>query len=167
MLENTRSGLGISCGGLAILSLSFVQTQTLPVPFAQWAYALPVVFVGVTFATAQKNMTRTLAFLAFIVIGSLAIDATNGLLELTIAGAAMMACGFFRLAPTLLSAWCGRMSLWIYLAHPAVMTMLVRGANIPEGSVVLAVLTAAVTLAIVAVAETLTSSRLLGNALNP
>ena len=160
------SGVAFFCAGTALLLFNVVQVVGLPVPFAQWAYALPSVLLGVTFALERQNVTQTLGLLTFFCLTALALDLTTGLLEIAIAGAALALCSNLHLPSTGLSRWCGRVSLWVYLVHPIAMTIIVRGIGVPDGSVLLAVLTTATTLLIVGLSQALGGSRLHRFALN-
>lgn len=141
--------------GLAMLAIRIAGANDLPVPFAQWAYAVPSVFLGLSIALTGYKKALLQGILALFVLTALALDLTSGLFEIAIAGCAMLLCLQFQLPRTTLSAQCGRMSLWIYLIHPAIMSLIVRGAGLPEGTVALAILTTVISVAIVAVWETL------------
>lgn len=146
--------------GFALGLLSLSQTIAWPDPLAQWAYALPVVLAAIGCALCCKKQSLTLAILGIFVFLALALDRTQGLLEITLAGVVLVTCMACPTRPTVVSAWCSRASLAIYLIHPAVMTMLVRGGGLPEGGIGLAVLTLILSLGVVAVWETVNARRI-------
>lgn len=153
------SWLSLICTGVALIGLACAQTAQLPVPFAQWVYACPVVMLGVAFTLCRRNQRQTLTVFGIFACTALALDLTHGLLEVCIASLALLVCRVFPSQPSLLATWCARASLTIYLIHPAVMTVIVRGIGVAEGTTLLALLTTGFSLMIVALWETVTLSR--------
>lgn len=154
------SWLSLICTGLALVCFAQVQVNDWPVPFAQWAYAAPAVLLGVAFALSRRNVTQTLTLLVVFVLAAWTLDLKIGVLEIAVAGAGVMACLIWPRPMTGMSQMCAKIALWAYLIHPAVMTLIVRGVGVPEGSVGLAVLTILTTFTIVAIWETVAVRRM-------
>lgn len=156
---------GLAGGGFALWCFSLLQPAGLSDPLAQWAYAAPIVILAVGFALCDQNVSLLLTILALFVLSALAFDATDGLVEVACAGATLVACLAYPLRPSGLSMWCAKVSLWIYLVHPAVMTLLIRGGLVREGSIFLALLTFIISLGAVATWETVGVQRRTAKAL--
>ncbi len=151
--------LSIVCVCVALWSFSLLQTADLPDPLAQWAYAAPIVILGVGLALCRTNKSLLLTMLALFVLSALALDVTVGLLEISCAGFILIACLAYPMQPTGLSTWCAKASLWIYLVHPAAMTLLIRAGAAAEGSILLALLTFLISVGVVAAWETIETQR--------
>ena len=142
----------LSC---ALLALWANQHANLPMPFAQWAYALPAVFLGASFALLRDQPVHVLGLAALFVFAALSAQWTAGLLQLTLASGALVICLLLPQHPSRWSGLCARAAFLVYLIHPAVITILVRGGIAPAQSLALAVLTTFFSIGIVALWETI------------
>jgi fucose 4-O-acetylase-like acetyltransferase len=133
-----RTALIMAVAGVAILLLR--QGVSLPVPFAQWLYALPAVCIGVTLALVWGRVALMGVFLAAFAGAALLIGASEGLLQIVIAGGALMFCKICTLPATRSAHLAGALSLGVYLAHPLVLSVLGRTTSIAPNSLSMAVL---------------------------
>ena len=143
----------------ALAALAAVQTNPLPTPLAEWAHALPAVLLGTAFALTRARPGYMLGMLVLFVCAALSLQWTVGVLQIALASGLLILCRVIYMRPTALSAAAARASLWIYLIHPAVMTLAVRGDIAPDASTALAVIVTLVSLFIVAIWETIRQGR--------
>jgi len=147
--------------GAALVALGANQNAALTVPFAQWGYALPAVLLGVSFALMRGQPLQILGLATFFVFAALSLRWTDGLLQIVLASGALTICLLLSVKPTALSAFATRAAFYVYLLHPAVITLLVRSGLMPEQSIGLAVATTVISLGIVAIWETMRSRAIL------
>lgn len=136
--------LGLAVFALAALALGqgHVLSEPLPIPLAQWLYVLPALALGLLIAV-QDNL-RTGAIVALATASLLfgvgwVLDWQNGTEQLLLATAVTAVCVWVWLPSTRVTARAGEVALTVYLAHPLVASLLVRGADLPEASLSLAV----------------------------
>jgi fucose 4-O-acetylase-like acetyltransferase len=133
----------------ALLALGLDQPGGLPVPFAQWAYGAPATLLGAALgvaalgAGAAEGLLAGAAAAGAVLAGAAALGWTAGLLQLAIALAAFLACRALVLPRTAASAAAARLSLTVYLAHPAVETLVQHITGWPDGDLRLALAMAA------------------------
>lgn len=151
--------LSLFFAGVALYALALLHANDLPDPLAQWAYATPIVCIGLSCVFCRGKSSQTLGVLGLFVFSALAFNLTAGLLEITIAGLCLVACLAVPLKPTVASAWCARASLFVYLIHPAVMTLIERSGAMAERSIGLMALTTVLSLLAVAIWETMALPR--------
>ena len=144
-----RLGLVAGCASFALAALLALQGVDLPIPVAQWAYALPAVALGVAFALTQGLAQRSLASAALIMatLGGLALTGwVPGARQLALAAGALWLCFAFPLPDSRAARLSADLSLTLYLAHPMVATILARTTPLAEKSTAMALATLAVTL---------------------
>jgi len=140
---------------LSLMTLALWQITNPPSPIAQWAYALPSVFLGASFALTVGRIWRMIAVTALFLCMALSANWTLGLLQLGIAAAALIACQLIATKPNAVSAFAARASLWVYLIHPAVAAVAIRSQIIPDNSTILAIVVTLGSLGIVILWETI------------
>ena len=149
MGARARLGLVAGCASFALAALLALQGMDLPIPVAQWAYALPAVALGVAFALTQGLAQRSLASAALIMatLGGLALTGwVPGARQLALAAGALWLCFAFPLPDSRAARLSADLSLTLYLAHPMVATILARTTPLAEKSIAMALATLAVTL---------------------
>ena len=146
-------------GGGALVALAGMQVTAQPVPLAQWAYALPAVLLGTALALGRENIVSMMGILALFVGIALMMSWTVGLFQIGVAGIVLIFCTLIYIPPTALSGRAARASLWIYLIHPAVLTVVQRGGLAAAHSMMLALITTLFCLVIVAIFETILQGR--------
>lgn len=132
--------LALLLAGAGVAILLVRQELSLPVPFAQWLYALPTVCAGCALALVWGRMPAMLGILGGFVIVALLSGAHTGLLQIVLAGSALILCVLCPLPATAFAQRAGTLSLGVYLAHPLILSVLTRTTRLPEGSLVLALL---------------------------
>lgn len=140
---------------LSLTALAMWQLASWPSPVAEWAYALPAVFLGAALALTGGGILRMIGVAALFFCMALSANWTIGLLQLGIATTALIICQMIRLRPTRLSDFAARTSLGIYLIHPAVAAVVMRSHLIPDHSTTFAITVTLGSLAIVALWETI------------
>lgn len=143
---------------LALMALAVWQTATLQAPVAQWVYALPAVFLGVSFVLSGATVLRMTAVAALFFCMALSANWTTGLLQLGVATCVLITCHMIKLRPSALSHFAARISLTLYLVHPAVGALALRAQIIPDNSTTMAVVVTLGSLVIVALWETIKST---------
>lgn len=141
--------LGLAVAALATPALS--QGDTLPIPLAQWADVLPALMLGLMIAiNPDPRRGAGLALVAalgmFGIGQAMGWQDTPGQTLLAMAAAAL--CLWIRLPSTALTRRIGDLALTVYLAHPLVISVLLRVTDLPEGSLTLALAVAVGTLAL-------------------
>lgn len=88
------------------------------VPFAQWSFGLIPVLTGFAYFTTGWRVAAMTLLLCWVILvtgrpseDNITILIGTGLALLTLS---------LHIAPTRLSDWCARLSMWVYLAHPLV-----------------------------------------------
>lgn len=117
---------------VATSALVGLITVSLDPPWAQWAFGVVPVLVGLAYVAAGKTALISLA-VSTVILFALRDNADN----LTIAlgtGLALLALSI-HLQPTAISAWCARVSLTVYLSH---MLFLIIGTYVGLGGYALA-----------------------------
>ncbi len=151
-LRPDPAGLGMVVSvllGVSLVTLALQQGTALPTPLAQWLFGLPAVLLGLGFALAQGQRATLLATGAAVGLGlALALGWTQGLLQLALAGLALMACLFIRSPQTQASQLATETALGVYLAHPLIASVLERATPVTPHSLGFAVLTAGGALAL-------------------
>lgn len=143
---------------VGVLALGLSQTRGLPVPLAQWVYAGPAVFLGLALAMAGGRLWQ-MGLILFGFCGvALAAGWTSGLGQLALAGAAYILCLALPHSETPLSRRAGAAAMGVYLAHPLVLSVLVRTTSIPENSLGMALLVCLGALILSATIEALIAS---------
>lgn len=140
---------------LSLMALAFWQIANLASPVAEWAYALPSVFLGAALALTGGRVGRMIAVTALFFCMALSANWTVGLLQLGIATTALIICHVIQTKPNAVSAFAARASLGIYLIHPAVAAVAMRSHMIPDNSTSLAVVVTLGSLGIVMLWETI------------
>ena len=116
------------------------QGTTLPIPFAQWLYALPAVCIGIALALVWGRMVFMSAILAGFIVAALLIGASVGLLQIALAGGALILCMLCPLPATPTAKLAGTLSLGVYLAHPLIQSLLKRCTSLAADSLTTAIL---------------------------
>ena len=162
MGARARLGLVVGCASLALAALLTLKGLDLPIPFAQWAYALPAVALGVAFGLTQGLARRNLASAALIMvtIGGLALTGwVPGARQLAFAAGALWLCFAFPLPDSRAARFSADLSLTLYLAHPMMATILERTTPLAEKSTGMATATLAVTLLLALALHRMTARR--------
>jgi peptidoglycan/LPS O-acetylase OafA/YrhL len=133
----------------AIGALGLAQVPHLPTPLAQWVHVLPALMIGLIFAVVHPRrghpLTPAAAGLAVCALGWL-MGWQAGLPQLAIASLALAACLMLRMPTTPWTARVGAAALGVYLIHPLVGSVLMRGLGLAENSLALGLTTAALAL---------------------
>ena len=108
--------------------------------FAQWLYGLPAVCVGIALALVWGRVPAMLLILGGFIGAALLSGAFMGLMQIALAGGALILCILCPLPASRSAQLAGALSLGVYLAHPLVFSVLSRTTPIPEGSLAIAVL---------------------------
>lgn len=130
--------LSIIFTGLALATLAMAQEATPVIPLAQWAYALPIVLLGVALTLARAHLMQMLGLVAFFMCCALSANWTTGLPEIGLASLALILCRLIPLPGTALSHLAARTALALYLIHPGVLAVILRSGLVADGSVALA-----------------------------
>lgn len=136
----------LASSGLAILWLQ--QGAILSMPFAQWVYALPSVAVGMALGLVWGRLMAMLLICGGFSIAALLSEAHMGLLQIVLAGGALILCTLCPLPATRHAQLAGSLSLGVYLAHPLILSVLGRITPLPHDSLSMALLGCAGGLAI-------------------
>jgi surface polysaccharide O-acyltransferase-like enzyme len=139
---------------LSLTALALWQMASWPSPVAEWAYALPSVFLGAALALTGGRVWRMIGVAGLFFCMALSANWTIGLLQLGIATATLIACQIIRLKPNTVSDFAARTSLGIYIIHPAVAAVVMRSNLVADDSTTLAVIVTLGSLAIVSLWET-------------
>ena len=133
-----RFALGCALTGAALAAHALRQDQSLAAPLAQWAYALPAVFLGGSFALLRAHPgDATLLMGGFVGVAALA-DWTAGLPQLALAAGAMIFCAYVHLPVTALSRLSAQTAMGVYLAHPLVFSVLERTTTLSPTTILFA-----------------------------
>ena len=155
MTRTIRAHLCVTCMCAALMALAYWQTAELSAPLAQWVYALPAILLGTSFALTGGSFWRMLGIAALFFCMALSANWTTGLQELGIATAVLLGCQALKTKPNALSSLAARVSLSLYLIHPAVAAVVLRSHFIPDNSTIFAVIVTLGSLCIVAMCETI------------
>jgi peptidoglycan/LPS O-acetylase OafA/YrhL len=143
---------------LSLTALAMWQLANWPSPIAEWAYALPAVFLGVALALTQGRVWRMIGVAALFFCMALSANWTLGLVQLGVATAVLILCSLIQTKTTAISAFAARSSFGLYLIHPAVAAVVTRSQIIPDHSTTFAIIVTLGSLAIVALWETIKST---------
>lgn len=154
MKRPVRTHLSVICMCAALMALAYWQTANLTSPVVQWAYALPAIFLGTALALTGGSLWRMIGIAALFFCMALSANWVTGLLELGIATAVLLGCQIFKTKPRALSNLAARLSLSLYLVHPAVAAVVLRSHMITDNSTTFAVVVTLGSLSIVALWET-------------
>lgn len=155
MKRAVRTHLCMTCMCAALMALAYWQTADLPTPVAQWAHALPAVLLGTALALTGGSFWRMMGIAALFFCMALSANWITGLQELGIATVVLLGCQIFKTKPSALSGFAARVSLALYLVHPAVAAVVMRGHIFPENSTIFAIIVTLGSLGIVASWETI------------
>jgi hypothetical protein len=108
-----------SLGG-ALLAATLLAVNGTPeaVPFGQWSFGLIPVLVGIAYFSWGWRLAMTTLFASCLIL-FLGRPSPDNITILLGTGLALVILSN-HLPATALSAWCARLSVWIYLAHPLV-----------------------------------------------
>jgi peptidoglycan/LPS O-acetylase OafA/YrhL len=138
--------ISLLCIGVA--AVFTLRGTVLPVPLAQWVFALPAIVVGLAFAV-QPDGTGTLTgmvmCLTLCAVGWMWEGA--GTVQLLVAGGVILACRVIHLPAGPLLRRAGDAALGVYLVHPLVASVLTRAGGMEHQSLALAGMTFALSLA--------------------
>ena len=138
--------------GVALMLLGLAQSRPDTVPLAQWTYAMPIVTFGVALTLMRTRLAHMLGLLIFFVSAALAANWTGGLVEITLAALLLIACRAVPLPAMPMSALAARWALALFLIHPAVVALLLRG-GFADGTVTLALAVTVASCAVLALWE--------------
>lgn len=142
LTEGGRIICGVILSGLAILIAWTSSHFAAPVPFAQWFHALPAIALGAAFGfmggTSRPALMATLATGAAAVL-LWAMDWPGGAEQLIMAGVALAFCLWLPLPDHPIARGVADLSLTLYLAHPIVISILLRATAISDESLEMAV----------------------------
>jgi surface polysaccharide O-acyltransferase-like enzyme len=123
-----------------IVDLSANLTSSQPV--AQWLHALPAVLVGATLALINDGKQiswATATLLSALIFILLLLGWPPGSMQLVLACGALLLCLTFPLPSTSTTRSLADLALTVYLAHPIVISILLRTTKLAENSTVLAI----------------------------
>ena len=136
----------VVCGalgtGLAVLLVSAGNDSTATQPVTQWLHALPAVILGFVFACLRRrsNPALLVATCAVALAGCLWLaDWPKGSTQLVIASTAFALCMAVPLPDRPAARRIANLSLTLYLAHPMVISVLLRVTSIQDESPEMAV----------------------------
>jgi len=132
--------LALIMAGVGLAALILRQGSDLAIPFAQWLYGLPAVCVGIALALVWGRLAAMLLILVGFIGVAMLSGATIGLLQIGLAGGALILCILCPLPANRSAALAGTLSLGVYLAHPLVLSVLSRTTPVPQDSLAMAVL---------------------------
>ena len=124
---------------LALITIGLRQGVALPVPYAQWAAAMPSVFLGLAFAVAQNRFEGPALATGLICLVAYLAGWTDGLLQLGLAAGALALCSAIKLPETALSRLAASAAMGVYLCHPLIYSILDRTIALPQRSIGIAV----------------------------
>lgn len=146
----------------ALLLLGLHQSQSLPIPLAQWVYAGPATLLGLAFGLAANRIPWLLlaaGALGATMAAALAVGWHQGVLQLAIAGGALTICLLWYRPATPCSGWAAQLSLGIYLVHPLIGALLMRLTALQRGTLGFAFCMALGSVAVVWLGEIVTLRR--------
>ena len=155
MTRSLRTHMCMTCMCAALMALACWQTANLSAPMAQWAYALPAILLGTSFALTGGSLWRMTGIAALFFCMALSANWIIGLQQLGIATATVLGCQLIKTKPNALSGLAARVSLALYLVHPAVAAVIMRGQILPESSTIFAGVVTVGSLGVVALWETI------------
>ena len=132
--------LALAMAALGLIILMLRQGASLPIPFAQWLYALPAVCIGIALALVWGRLVFMSALLAGFIAAALMFGASVGLLQIALAGGALILCVLCPLPATPTATLAGALSLGVYLAHPLIQSLLRRCTPLSDNSLSTAIL---------------------------
>jgi hypothetical protein len=106
--------------GAALLAATLIVLNGSPqtLPFGQWTFGTIPVLVGIAFFSWGWRLAVTTLFLSTLIL-FLGPPSPDNITILTGTGLALLFLTI-RMPSTVVSEWCARLSLWIYLSHPLV-----------------------------------------------
>lgn len=136
--EFGRTICGLILAVLAAVIAGWNHTLVTAQPFAQWLYVLPSVILGAAFGflgeTARAAL-KTMFAVSIMACLLLIIGRSGGSAEqLIMAAVAFILCLVIRLPDHPAARRMAALSLTLYLAHPMVISILLRVTSIPEAS---------------------------------
>lgn len=129
------------CVLAAFAALWLNQGERLPAPLAQWRFALPATCLGFGFALAAGRPPALAAVLAAsmaLCLAALALGWTAGLPQLALALGGLGLCLALPRPSGIWSDHAAACALGVYLAHPLVITILLRITPLPQSSLAMA-----------------------------
>lgn len=155
MKRSTQLHLCMTFMCLSLTALAMWQTADWATPVAEWAYALPAVFLGVSLALTGGRVWRMIGVAALFFCMALSANWTLGLLQLGVAVGVLILCSLIQTRSNPVSAFAAKASFGVYLIHPAVAAVVARSQIIPDNSTSFAITVTLGSLAIVALWETI------------
>lgn len=124
-----------------LISVLLVEGEDLPIPLAQYSHVLPVLWLGLLMALQPgPGLAAGLGLATGLLAAGLALVLadTDQALQLGLASTAAALCLWVHLPASPITDRIGALSLTVYLAHPLVMSLLVRVAGMTESTMFLA-----------------------------
>ena len=135
--ERGRTICGMVLSGLTALITWITHDLVVAQPFAQWLYALPAVALGSAFGFLGRTYHPTMMTALAVAITTgllLALNWPDGAGQLAMAGLAFTLCLALPLRDRPVARRMADLSLTLYLAHPMVISILLRVPPIPDKS---------------------------------
>jgi hypothetical protein len=146
--------------GFGLLTLLCLALRTnLPVPLAQWAYALPSITFALCLAFSGGGALRQVMLIS--ALGLIGLSAGWAATPQLILAAVLLAlCTTLPLPGTALSGKASRAALLVYLLHPLISSVLTRLLEAPADTVIFASLTIVLTVILAFLVDTLWHARM-------
>lgn len=128
---------------LLLASLAPILHRQPDPPLAQWAYGLPSLLAGLALGLVRLRQEGAMAVnlsLAAVLGFAVLIGWTDGVLQLTVALLAILACMALPSPDGPLATFCARHSMGVYLVHPLCMSALIRIVPLEHDGLPMAVL---------------------------
>lgn len=140
--ETGRSICGLALSGLAALIASINHDVVTIQPFTQWLHVLPAVVLGSAFgflASGPRYLLRVVSTICITGGFLLVLGWPDGAEQLVIASLSFALCLALPLPDHPIAHRMAGLSLTLYLAHPMVISILLRVTSIPDESLTMAV----------------------------
>jgi peptidoglycan/LPS O-acetylase OafA/YrhL len=138
--------ISLLCIGVA--TIFTLRGTVLPVPLAQWVFALPAIVVGLAFAVRPDGAGTLAGLVMSLTLCAVGwIGGGAGTLQLLVAVAAILACRVIHLPASPLLRRAGDAALGVYLVHPLIASVLTRAGGMEHQGLLLAGTTFALSLA--------------------
>lgn len=136
-------GLACGLGATALVFLGLQQGRTFAIPLAQWTYIAPAGCLGLGFALLRDHPLAQIRLVACFTLVATVLGYSDGLPQLALALAALLACDLISLPRTRASDFAAASAMGVYLVHPLIFSVLGRTTDITKNSLLFALVAAA------------------------